>query len=64
MALRPARRVIDLQIPMYTRRTFANLLAVSALAAKPTPGGVTMGAQTYSLRDRDAGKAILALKEL
>ena len=49
---------------MYTRRTFSSLFAAGVLAAKPTFGGVIMGAQTYSLRDRDAGKAILALKEL
>lgn len=48
---------------MYTRRTFTtSLLAATAYAAKPA--GVIMGVQTYSLRDRDADKAILALKEL
>jgi sugar phosphate isomerase/epimerase len=49
---------------MYTRRNFTSLLAASALAAKPSPSSVIMGAQTYSLRDRNADKAILALKEL
>lgn len=49
---------------MYTRRNFTSLLAASALAAKPSPSSVIMGAQTYSLRDRNAEKAIAALKEL
>ena len=49
---------------MYTRRTFSSLLAASALIAKPANSGVVMGVQTYSLRDRNADKAILALKEL
>lgn len=48
---------------MYTRRTFTtSLLAASALAGKP--GNVTLGAQTYSLRDRDADQAVAALKQL
>jgi sugar phosphate isomerase/epimerase len=48
---------------MYTRRTFTtSLLAASAFAAQP--GSVILGAQTYSLRDRDADKAVAALKDL
>lgn len=48
----------------YTRRTFAKLAAAAFAKINSKIGGVTIGAQTYSFRDRPLEACIVGMKEV